>query len=462
MILRCRHASIVRFTGIAASLALITGCQTYDPKPLDLRLHSQHWYERTPSSEDVEKFVLRLKDADSSQGDSFDPSDGLTLKEGEVVSLVFNPDLRTARLRAKIYEAKAPFAGLWQDPTYNLNILKITETIPDPWYISSSLSLTIPISGRLKAEKSLAAAEVVAQWQQVAETEWNVIRNLRESWLSWSALKLKKDQTEEIVHQLEQIVETTQLLADAGELLKTESLLFVIERDSRRAELDQLIAVLSESEQNVRSLLGLSPAAPLELHPAKNIQAGNFEDALSADRSPTLVRLQRDYEVAENVLLREIRKQYPDLTIGPQAETDAGQSRIGFVGGIPLPIINSNKGGIAEAKAKRELSQAAYETAFERLAGKLNALHARITGIESRRRMMETTIVPMIDQQVSDAYRLLELGEGGVLVLLESLVRAFEMKLKLIDTQLEADLTYNEIQFIVGPSPIENRFTPIY
>ena len=51
--------------------------------------------------------------------------------EGELVALVFNPDLRMARQQAKVTEAKIPYVGLWQDPVFNLNILNIAERIPD-------------------------------------------------------------------------------------------------------------------------------------------------------------------------------------------------------------------------------------------------------------------------------------------------------------------------------------------
>ena len=98
------------------------------------------------------------------------------------------------------------------------------------------------------------------------------------------------------------------------------------------------------------------------------------------------------------------------------------------------------------------MAKAAFETTFERLTGQLRGLQARLIGLESRKKRLEAKIAPEIDQQVADAYRLLELGEGSSLVLLESLMRAYEMKLKLIDTQLAVDLTINEIQYVIGPT----------
>jgi hypothetical protein len=252
------------------------------------------------------------------------------------------------------------------------------------------------------------------------------------------------EQTEAIIHELDAIVESTTLLAESGELLKTEAILFAIERETRRTELERIKADLAEEAQNIRSLLGLSPKAPLELQPSLSIQSTVSEAASIEDRNPTLSRLRSEYEVAERTLHREIRKQYPDLTVGPQMESDEGQSRIGFIGGIPLPILNSNRGGIAEARAERDLARAASETAYERIT--------RLHGIHIRRASMETTIVPMVDQQLTDAYQLLELGEGSSLVMLESFVRAYEVKLKLIDTQLEDSQTQNAIHFLMGPS----------
>lgn len=442
-----------RIVTLIFSLVWIAGCETYDPKPLDLESYSRLWHKRTLVSEDLAQFVQGLNTTHLISKANFDPEDGLTLIEGELVALVFNPDLRMARQQAKVTEAKIPYVGLWRDPVFNLNILNIAERIPDPWYISSSLSLTIPISGRKRAEKTLAAAEVTAQWQQVAESEWLVMRNLREQWLSWSAFKLKREQTQAMATALEKITITTDLLSQEGELLKTEARLFTIERNSTLADLDQLTGDLSVSEHGLRSFLGLSPQASIDFIPANNIHSeNNNELSLSADRNPRLVRLSRDYEIAENTLLLEIRKQYPDLTLGPQLETDGGQSRNGFVGWIPFPILSGNRGDIAEAKARRELAKAALETTFEKLTGQLRGLQAKLIGLESRKKRLEAKIAPEIDQQVADAYRLLELGEGSSLVLLESLMRAYEMKLKLIDTQLAVDLTINEIQYLIGPT----------
>lgn len=447
-----REPSRARWPIYTASLtvALLAGCKTYRSDPLNLPAHVKEWRAQSASSEKVSTFAKQLAESAPTKV-AFNPDNGLNLSEAEMVALIFNPDLRVARSRAGVAEASAEYAGLWDDPELSFDVLKISKGVPDPWIVGSALSLTVPVSGRLRVEKQRAKAEMHAELDRVAEAEWKVQRDLRDAWVSWSALRLHLQETERIVKSLNSIVSSTSQLAEGGELLKTEAALFSIERESRRAELGQLRGEVAEGTYQIRALLGLSPQVPVELIPALSAVESVSEGALPDETNLALARLRSEYEVAEQTLLREVRKQYPDVTIGPQAESDQGQSRIGFVGAIPVPILNSNRGGIATAKAEREVAKAAFETEYEKVVGRIASLRARLNGVRARSKTMNDSLVPMVDRQVADAGRLVDLGEGGSLVLLESLVRAHEAKLKLIDVRAEDSRINNEMQFLLGP-----------
>lgn len=435
---------------VSSACLLLVGCQTYQPQAASRPAHKEEWEARRASSESVKEFAKRLGET-TSYDRAFDANDGLSLGEGETVALVFNPDLRVARLRAGVAKATAEYAGLWDDPELSIDVLNITQSVPDPWVIGSALAFTIPVSGRLKVEKERAEVAMHAELERVAEAEWTVLRDVAEGWLEWSAHGHQLRQTEAILEQLDSVVESTSRLAEAGELPRTEASLFTIERASRRAERDRLRGELEESEQQLRSLMGLSPKAPLSLNPTLSAGSVRTDRSEPYEGHPILARLRREHEVADKTLLREIKKQYPDITLGPQGESDEGQSRIGFIGAIPIPILNSNKGGIAEARAEREVALAAYETEYERMVGRLAALRARLAGVRSRRATVHDELVPLVDRQVADADRLVNLGEGESLVLLESLVRSHEAKLQLIELQLEETLVQTEIRYLLGP-----------
>ena len=446
-----RPKTALQIAAAASAVLLLAGCQTFESRPLNLSTHDQKWRAQGPSGEKVQAFAKRLAKTPSGTP-AFNPSNGVSLNEGKMIALVYNPDLRVARLKAGVAKAVADHAGLWDDPELSLDVLKITKGVPDPWIVGSSLVLTLPLSGRLSAEKNLAEASMYAELDRVAESEWRVSIDLQKAWIEWSSLRTELEQTQKIVETLISIVKSTTQLAEQGEIPKTEAGLFTIEQTSRRVEAERLEGEVKAKEQEIRSLLGISPGAPIRLVPLLAVAGWQPSEDRLRYNNPTINRLRCEYEVSEHTLIREIRKQYPDLVIGPQAESDEGQSRIGFIAAIPLPILNANKGGIAKARAEREVAQAEFETEYERKVGKLAALRARLRAIQGQQSSIERDLIPLVDRQASDARNLVELGEGGSLVLLESLVRAHEAKLKIINIQLQHSQADTDIQFLLGPT----------
>ena len=438
-----------RAAALFGAAVVLVGCQTYSPQPLDLPAHRDSWLARAPGDDSVRTFAKRL--ADTGQQSGFDPADGLSLTEGEIVAIVYNPDLRLARLRAGIAAATAEHAGRWQDPEFGIDFLTLTESAANPFLITPGVSLTVPISGRLEAEKARASAQLAAELTRVAEQEWLTRIELRRAWLRWTATTLKAEQTELLLASIESLAASTAKLADAGELPRTEAALFAIERSSQRQALLRYRGEADETEQDLRAILGLSPEAPIELVPTTLAESGPLEITSVTDRNLNLARLRDEYQAAEHALRREVREQYPDLTLGPLAELDRGDTLLGFSLALPIPILSANKQGIAEAHAQRELARAAFETAYERLAGSLAAASRKLHALREQRTHIESNTAPLVDQLLIDAQSLLQLGEGGTLVLLESLTRAAQTRTDLIDARLSESLAITLLAELAGP-----------
>jgi outer membrane protein TolC len=412
----------------------------------------------------LEAFVERLDRVELEQPlASFDAQDGLTIEEGRLVALVFNPQLRIARLRTGQAAASAEHASLWADPQLSVSVLRLTDNVPDPWILSPGLSFTIPTSGSLAAEQDQADAMLGASRLAALEAEWAVWHDVREAWIEWSAASLRIAETERLVEALDVLVDTTSRLAEAGELDRTEASLFTVERAQRRNLLLRLRGEVSAAEQRLRAHLGLAPEAPVTLVPSFTLKESStaaalpnaftgqeFTDAI-AERNPRLARLRAEYEVAEATLKHEIRKQYPDLTLGPQLQAEEGRTSIGFIAGLPLPFLNANRRAIAEARVEREIARATYEVEYESLVGRGAAARALANALAEQRTEIEETLVPILDEQLQDAAELVRLGEGTSLVLLESLTRAHETKLELIETLSTEALARTELEFVTGP-----------
>ncbi len=426
------------FISVALSLA---GCRTYTPRPLDLDAHASQWRERRADDSSVRAYIDSLERASDDQpvfGTDFDPAAGMDLHHAEWVALLYNPDLRRARADQDVARAVSDHAGLWDDPAIGLDLLHTLSGAANPWTIGTSVSFTLPLSGRLEREKMLAAAELDVEILRVVERERDVLKRLRQLWLEWSVLNQRIALTDDLLIDLESITATANRLAELGEMLRPETALFEIERTSRSIERDLLKERKRIAEEEIRSAMGLSPDAPVRPKPQLSFVTDHLDQEFGepgdlARVNPELARLQAAYTAAEERLHREVRKQYPDLTLGPQYESDDGQSRIGLIAGVPLPILNANRQGIAEAEAARERARAAFETACEQLIGQLAVLKRRIDAARLEHEQVDSRLAPLVDRQVGDARELLELGEGSPLALLEGLVRRHEAKNRILD-----------------------------
>jgi cobalt-zinc-cadmium efflux system outer membrane protein len=451
---------------IGAATLWSTGCQSYKPQPLDLPAHIDVWRGRTPESAEVAAFAQQLADTGVAHASPIDTGDGLSLREAEIVALVFNPDLRLARLRAGVAAAAAENAGLWDDPVIGVDIERIVESVAEPWVVARAIEFTLPISGRLGAAKSLAGAERETALHQVALEEWQTIERVRLAWLQWSALRLQREQTEANVAQLEQITSSARRLVQAGEMDRTQAALFDLELARRRNESRRYAGRQREAEAEVRGLLGLAPEAPLEFIPTVNFEPRMAStsppelEAILTERSPRLALRRAEYESAERTLALEVRKQYPDLSIGPGYASDEGQSRMLLGLRAPLPVLNANRQAIAKARAEREVARATFETQYERLVIGLQRSLAQLETARSIREDLEATVVPLADRQFEDARRLAELGELDPLVLLESVVRGYDTRLSLIDARLSESQAAVAIDEIVGPPARQSAVEP--
>jgi outer membrane protein, heavy metal efflux system len=442
-------------------IAILFSCQSYEPRPLDLAAHREAWQSRTLSDGSLESFLDRLDRDLRDPAAEFDPRDGLTLSEGRLVALVFNPGLRLARLRVGRAAASAEHAGLWADPQLSLSVLRVTEGVPDPWVIAPSLTFSIPLSGRLSAERGLADAEHRAAEYRALEAEWTVWREVRAAWVDWSAARLRSEETERLVDAVNALVLTTSQLAESGEIPRTEATLFLVEKAQRENQLRRLRGDVAAAEQVLRALLGLAPEAPVTFVPSIDIANPNLAAEEITERNPSLARLREEYEVAEETLRHEIAKQIPDLTLGPQLESDQGQSRIGFIGAIPIPFLNANRQAIAEARVAREIARAAFETAYEILVGRQAVTAARARALADQRADLEGVLAPQVDRQLEDSLQLLRLGESTSLVLLESLTRAHHTKLELIETRSAEALARAELEYLTGPPTPRQSTDPL-
>lgn len=436
-----------RFLVALCLACVVAGCQSYAPKPLDDAAHTREWEGRDVGGQSVRDFAAALAKRDK-QVRAYNPADGLDLAEAEIVTLFFNARLRTARLQAGAALAGAQNAGEWENPELNISAGLILDSIANPWMASAGLEFTIPISGRKGVEKDLAFAQHRAKWREVIALEWQVIGELRALWRERAATSETVALLAEHVAALEDVGKRAADLAKAGELPRTDARVFEIELLLSRVELAEQQALGREQEIAILGLLGLVPSAPVKLNAALGaaLTGGAIKDA------PRLNVLRAEYEVAEQNLRLEIRKQYPDLRIGPGYDIDEGQSTISLGFGIPIPIINLNREGIARARGEREAARAAYEGEVEAITVEAEIARKRLERVRASRKVVEEQLAPLVDLQVKEASDRAKAGDFDALVMLEALKSRREGKEKVLQTKLEEAQSIDALNALMGPT----------
>lgn len=454
---RRRHAALA--TAVAA--ASLTGCRTYEAKPIDLTSSRLSFLDRTPDHPEVAAFAKSLDRAFGAE--TFDPSDGLALPEAEVVGLFYNSDLRLARAEAGVAEANAANAGLWPDPVFGLEWTRLIDSALSPNELFGTVAFTIPISGRLEVEKERLGAAHAEALAAVAAMEWETRIALRRMWCEWTASRALLDSTATFLGQAEALLEIVDAMERLGELSRVEARLFRLERVKAIAQLDRFAAIEAERRLGILRHMGLPPASTIELLPSSlsfdgSVEAVSLEGEAVTEalrRSPRLAVSVAAYEVAEKQLEEQIRAQMPDLGLTPGYGEQDGLRQFTLGVFLPIPIFNGNRQAIEDAFARREVARLEVERTLEAIVADAALARTELRSLARQRAIVEGELVPLVELQYAEARDLARLGEVDTLILLDGLKQQHEAKLRLVETRRDEHLAALALEALAGPPPAE-------
>ncbi|MFK7959872.1 MAG: TolC family protein [Phycisphaerales bacterium] len=443
--------TLIRAAMVSVPLvASFAGCRTYTPDPLDLAAHRVDLIDRLAHPEPIDALARRLAgtDDDDPAGVSparFDPSDGLSLAEAEVLALFANPELRVQRAAAKVARADAAIAGQWSDPVFGFDA---AEILSGGFESGAVLELTLPISGAAAAERGVADAETWVARLKLAAAEWSIRADVRRAWATWSAATERAHVLRGIVEQVDRVAEIAAALEAAGQLARVESRLLRLEQAGRQAELLGLEGDATDARLALLALVGLPPDADVSLIPSLRPPNGRIQpeasdaDALS-DRlirhHPGLAIRRAEHAVAEQAVRLAVRQQYPDITIGGGLGREDGEDRLLLGVSLPIPLPGPANARIDAAEARRTASHRMAEATYDHAMSALVAAMARQSAARTQRERFESRIAPMLAEQAADIDRIAALGELDTLLLFEAVTSRYEASRQLVDVR-EAEL----------------------
>jgi outer membrane protein TolC len=463
---------------VVAILA-IGGCQSYRARPLDLDELAQSFVDRPLHAAEALRLAGGAQTEVSHRGAAAPLR--LELADAERVALLFNPTLRRLRAAAGIDAAIAAEAGRWDDPTVSLDLVRFVELADEPWVIAAMVGFTIPLSGRLDAERRLAESNWSVALAEVVEAEWQARIALRRLWSRWSASLAEAALLERHLERFEAVDRSVRQLQEAGELGRADARYFAIDRSRRAVQRVRAIGEAAALRQEILAHLGLRPDAAVALRPLDPIvirEIGpestpstssifacsdeavgvGLDAALAAavDRRPRLRLAALAYEASEHALDLEVRRQWPDFHIGAGGQSDEGRSGLLLGFSIPIPIFNANRQAIAAATAARSAAAIRFATTYEEVAAEIGIALVRIDHARREQRLVAGSLRPLAEAQWRDAMGLLDLGAFDAVFLVESLDSRLDADLADLAAWRTARLAESDLDAAVGPAAPED------
>ena len=168
---------------------------------------------------------------------------------------------------------------------------------------------------------------------------------------------------------------------------------------ARLALASSRLAALDAAQQSAQARVRLAaaigvPAVALDgialsfddlIRPAADLPAVEIRRRALLNRADILSAL-AEYAAEDSALRLEIAKQYPDLSLGPNFQLDQTDAKWTLGLSLVLPLLNRNKGPIAEAEAKRVEAAARFQALQAKVLGEIEsaAAAARLAGEKAK------------------------------------------------------------------------------
>ena len=396
------------------ALVLLGGCITYTPDPLipadevqQLLARGETVVEQRPGPWGKEWFPLEVE---------VRLADGLGLGEACALALFHSPALLSARAEAKVAGAQVLQAGLLSNPELFLG--PRISTRDSALIFPVAISWELPLWGTGAAERDAADAQHAERRLRAIEVELATLAQVREYFIRLARLQQEEALLATLATANDRIVAWVEGLQRAGGVDAVSLFLTRTEREEGSTALERVRTEAKGLRRELCLLIGLLPNAAVQ--PVLDAASSALPELPAADMKallgrPAMKAAEATYAAAEAALRREIGKQYPNVRIGPEFESDRGDPTIGIGLGISLPLFDRNKGGIAAAEAARAAAREQYRNTL------LLAAHA-----EARAREELEAAGRMLDAHTQGAFReadqagqalAIRLGAGHVEVL---------------------------------------------
>lgn len=318
--------------------------------------------------------------------------------------------------------------------------------------LAATVSLPLEIYGQRAARGQSAESVVAARQASLKDTQRLAIQEALVSYYRALRALLAATLLEERVNQDNEILRVAQRRRDAGDASLLEVQLVQAELAKDRAALIRARAETEALMLGLLAQLAMPASAAVQLAPGFPTLEAPAAPPIVADRlseRPDLVALRREVQAAEARVRLEQRSGLPNPTFTIEYGREEAAEVIKAGIGLPLPVLNRNRGAIASAQAEVRRSQALLDARTRAVEVELLSAHRRaVAAVEAQGTMSEAETLSQ--DTLKRTLRAYEAGELDLISVLTVRREALNTRRDLLDIQFEAATAVVEFKASIG------------
>jgi outer membrane protein TolC len=379
---------------------LAAGCAKYRPAPLSPGESATALEKRSLDDPRLRRFILASLRHDGSSGGA--PRWDLTTLT--LAAIYYHPEIDIARARLEGARAAVLTALQHPNPTLDLTAAVDTAAVPGaitPGALPATIGPVIDVIVETFGKHEYRTAEA---WRLAEAARWDLatagrqvrgrVRDaLLDLWAARQRILLTRRRLD-LRAELTALLERRFAVGEASALDVTR---VRIERDRTAMALRASEAAAAAAQVELAAAIGVPDAAlrgaklsfgvfersnPL----SERLDEGALRRRALTGRTDVEAALAR-YRSAQSALQLSVAGQYPDLTLGPGYQYDAGINKFSLSPAVELPVFNQHQGQIAQAVARRRQAAAEFTALQARI---IAAIDAAIAAYDSARRGLAT------------------------------------------------------------------------
>jgi cobalt-zinc-cadmium efflux system outer membrane protein len=376
-------------------------------------------------------------------------------------ALSANRDLAAARLLVAEAVARQEQSGRLSNPEVE------TELRPNlngrEGILALGVTQRFPITGRLRRERAVTAAEVAAATAEVRNAERELATQVALGIADWLALEAQRQVRERQLQVAAELVAATRAAAGRGEGSQVEVRQLELEAAQLRLALRQQDRERAALATTLRPLLGVTPNDALEftggLPPAAALP---LTDGAGNASRPDVELAGARVEIARRTSELARAERWSDVGVGVVSEMQraedapTGRQSDNFVGlrlSLPLPFWNRNQGRLHEAVAAAERRRLERDALVVRTGAEQAGAREQLALALATEQEFAEVLLPAARALEAETARLREQGQGTYAELARVRDQRLRLELGLVAAGRERLRTQLQLQVAHGELP---------